>query len=634
MGDGVGPSIYCVQMCPTSTLKPFLRLPPYHSLAEATAVSAKKALLAVDNKPDANPSNAERDFDKLWERKGYTLPIPIREISHVDEDADTVLLRTFHVKPQDWLKYWMDTSPETLGGCHNDPAENYSAFWTMYREVHPEHEIFQHHASRLHQVCPLLVHGDEGRAVKRTNFMVVSIESPLGNSVDDRLGKGCACQAELDKRRSIPAFDPCGESPAIDPEVLRVCQQQQTNFKGHSYMSRWLIFGLGKWVYSKHPQIIEVLFKELSENLSELFHHGVQLSNGSTCYAACLGLKGDMDFHSKSMNLERCYSRAGTKNQYQICHLCMAGDAAHPFECYDEEPSWMQTLYQARPWNEEAAPSLSTIPFSPWPEQMMKGDLFHIVKLGIGRSLVGGVLVVLLRLKFFDHGDCSTSLPNRFTRAHSHFSMWCKATKHYPGLRSFSMPFFGMKNLLSAPTSNTKGSDTVLCLKWLSFVLKCELDVPTVQGHSKLLSQMLQVVEACLGINLTYHHGLWMNRSCARLLYTHCMTLLRGYSLLGEKALALRIRAFIQRPKGHALHHVAVDLKRQLQSGLPLVLSPQIYSCDISEDFLGRISRLSRRVGFRQVHKRVITRYFLKVCALYRQRKAAGCKSFLSPKRC
>lgn len=99
------------------------------------------------------------------------------------------------------------------------------------------------------------------------------------------------------------------------------------------------------------------------------------------------------------------------------------------------------------------------------------------------------------------------------------------------------------------------------------------------------------------------------------------MTLLRGYALLGQKALTLKIRAFIQKPKCHGVHHIAVSLKRQLKLGVPLVLSPQAFACEICEDFLGRISRLSRRVGFRLCHLRVIQRYFLKVSALIRKRK-------------
>lgn len=79
---------------------------------------------------------------------------------------------------------------------------------------------------------------------------------------------------------------------------------------------------------------------------------------------------------------------------------------------------------------------------------------------------------------------------------------------------------------------------------------------------------------------------------------------------------------YILKPKAHSLHHIAISVRHQLESGIPVVLNPHTFSNDMSEDFLGRISRLSRRVGFRKMDLRVPQRYFLEIVSLLRQRRA------------
>ena len=465
-------------------------------------------------------------------------------------------------------------------------------------------------------MVPLLIHGDEGRAVKRTGYLVVSVESPLG-SLDDP-GVRCTCDEDLAKRAGLPSYG--SDLGAIDQCFLEICRSQVTNFKGHSYLSHFLCFGVGGWVYKRHPSVVDALLTEVVASLRRLFFEGVKTKNG-TIFAAIAGVKGDLEFHRKYLRLERSYANVGTKSQIAMCHLCLAGRAGVPAEDYSESPQWLQTLYLERPWSMEKEPALSELPYdSTCPEDILKLDIFHVLRLGVARDIVGGVLVILLRLKFFDHEGSSVNLDDRFTRAHGHFSLWCMANSKCPGLRSFSKHFFNMVTLMSAPWASSKGSDSMLLLEWLRFVLKIQLMSPTVPGHELLLGHMLQVVEAALAIRLIHHHRLWLERSCAKNLYVNIMTLLRGYALLARSSIQLRIRAFIQKPKHHSLHHLAVFLKTELEKGATIILSPQAISCDLNEDYLGRIARLSRRVGFKLCDLRVIHRYMLKVSLLLRKR--------------
>ena len=93
--------------------------------------------------------------------------------------------------------------------------------------------------------------------------------------------------------------------------------------------------------------------------------------------------------------------------------------------------------------------------------------------------------------------------------------------------------------------------------------------------------------------------------------------------MLGRKALQVRVRGFVLKPKTHSLHHVAYSIKVQLQQGHALILNPEVGATEVNEDYIGRVSRLSRRVGVRLCDERVIQRVFLKTRALQRKRQMA-----------
>ncbi|CAK9098549.1 unnamed protein product [Durusdinium trenchii] len=465
----------------------------------------------------------------------------------------------------------------------------------------------------VQHVVPLMFHGDEGRAVKKTNYFLTSVESPIGAVEDPSLR--CTCKHDLRSRLGIPNY---GEDAGnLSPAALHRARQQITNFKGHSYLSRFLLFGIGGWVYKKRQYIIDELLSIIASDMVDLFNKGVRLSSGDVVFGALVATKGDLDFQKRLMNLERCYSRLGTVNPAGICHLCLAGNGSWPFEDFKEEPAWKETLFQVRPWPEDNPPSMSLVPYDHRkPEAVIHPDLFHTVK-----DVVGGVLVTLLRLGFYDHEGSTRNIVDRLERGHSRFALWCATTGHSPGLRSFTKSYFNLKNMMSAPWSNSKGSDTTLLLKWLVFEVKLQSVYPTVAGHQVLLDNMLQVMEATLNLGIVHKHGLWLDRECARRFVVEGMTLLRGYAVLGRKAMLLGFRAFIQKPKAHSLHHICAAVKTSLEQGASVILSPQATSCEVNEDFVGRISRLSRRVGFRLMDLRVCERYFLKISCLLRTRK-------------
>ena len=555
--------------------------------------------------------HAERFIDRLFKSRRLSLPIDAVLMDHEIFHGSEKSIETAHVEPQSWLKFWLEEDPSILAG-EGDVLENFASFWRCYRLQH-EHEVFTTHED-LRYVVPVMIHGDEGRSVKKSPYLICSMESPIGGTPRTKSQGPCSCKDALGEH--LPSFGVLNPD-LLDDDTLKSCRSMHTNYTGHSFLSKMLLFGVAGWIYKNNGHVVTSLLETIVAGFQKLFSEGV-VARGKRWYAAVIAVKGDMDFHLKFCNLERSYSNVGHRTLGYICHCCMASTGAAStcgFEDFSEEPQWLLSMFRTRPWSSE--PAFARLPYDggKCPEKLLVPDPFHVVKLGLARDVVGGIIIILLRRGFFDFPHKSKSLAARLARAQSMFVLFAEVSKARFSFRGFTKQFFHIKNKLSAPWSNSKGSDSMLLLRWLCWFLRLNINHPTVQfeGSDSLLHSMLQCAEAILQMfSLMHSHRLWLERDCARLLYVRIMRALRSYSSLGRKAMQLGIRSFILKPKSHALHHIAIELRRQLLCGAPLVLNPESTATEMNEDYIGRVARLSRRVSARVVDKRVISRVLLK----------------------
>ena len=571
--------------------------------------------------------NAQRFTERLFCKHNLSLHVPIEEIDHEVLMGFERSLRTYHIKPESWIHYLAQEDVSLLAGVSGSLESNNLAFWTAYRLQHASHEAFRRHAN-LEHVLPVFVHGDEGRGKKKTAYLVVSFETPFGSTA--RTTTACTCSQYLRRRPDLPTFGVCNES-LLEPEVLNTCRAMFTNYRGHSFLSRHLLFGLSKSTYKRNPHVVQRLLEETADGFRRLFEEGMQIPGGPRLYAAVVGIKGDFDFHAAYFNLERCYSKVATRHGIgYICHACNAASGTlrpgldcSAFEDFQDEPEWCRSLFKKRPWSN--VPPLATIPYDSQgaQERMLIPDPFHVVKLGIARDVIGGILILLCRKEFFDFEGSTRNLDDRLERAQSSFLLYAAVNHERPCLRGFTRAFFHLKNRLSAPWANAKGSDAMILLRWLKWFIRLNLfGEAVVPGYSALLRLMLHCCDSILDMfRIIHSHKLWLERTCANALYVHMLRLLRAYKLLGQKSISLGVRAFVLKPKTHGLHHVAYSLKQQLDFGCALVLNPECHGCEPNEDYIGRVSRLSRKVGAQIVDLRVIQRVFLKTRALHRKRR-------------
>ena len=572
---------------------------------------------------ESQERNAQRTTDQIFQN--YTLPVELECMEHSVFGGQLDSITTYHVTPETWVKYFVEENLAVLTGSGH-PEQNLRAFWDAFRLANPTHKVFQvHKPDEMHRVLPFYLHGDEGRGQKKSPYYVVSMESPLG--AVPRPKPPCSCATYLAARPHLPTFGP--QSETLRNATVKCCSAMFTNYRGHSYLTRHLLFSLRHSIYRANPQVIDKLWQCMVDSFTRLLFNGVEVPRHGTFYAAVLGVKGDMDFHTKSYELNRSYSHVitrrgnGGRNGGMICFACHAGTGSQfPFDDFHATPAWSASLFRTRPWD-NPWPVIANLPVHDLaPERAIVPDTLHVIKLGLARDLIGGVLLILSRKCFFDYEGSSKNITDRLQRAYSNFSLFCQVNRFHPSVRGFSKKWLHLKNFMSSPWANCKGSDSMILLKWLVWFLRLNVVQPTVTGHETLLDVMIRTCESVLSFFKSLHsHGLFLERPCANLLYIHMMRILRGYKRLGKEALSLSIRAFTLKPKAHSLHHMAHSIMCALQDGHALILSPEAESCEVNEDFIGRISKLSRRVGVRCMDRRVFQRYFLKKHALQKRAK-------------
>ena len=208
-------------------------------------------------------------------------------------------------------------------------------------------------------------------------------------------------------------------------------------------------------------------------------------------------------------------------------------------------------------------------------------------------------------------------------RAWNHFDLWMVSGGHHVGgIRAFSKDKLHHGGGKTYPYVSCKGADTVVLLKWLLFFVRLHLAaIPGDHEHHRLLSWMEQGIQG--GLFFTqgiFGHGLWLSRPCMRHLKTAIIDFGVAYNHLSHYCLARQQALYGQVPKMHALMHVKLDFHRALSSGRRFMLNPCAADCSMNEDYVGSVSRLSRRVAFKHnVEATLLGRYLMRTKSCIRK---------------
>ena len=246
----------------------------------------------------------------------------------------------------------------------------------------------------------------------------------------------------------------------------------------------------------------------------------------------------------------------------------------------------------------------------------------------MARNFLASAILLLCNLGAFDLRGESKSVDNRLTRAWRQLQLFMEAASlHVGGLRSFSKKKMHFASGGAFPWLGCKGSDTIVLLKWLRVLLVqlrsrgCSAGT----GHDFSTCRACTFLEMAVAGGLQFSqgihgHSLWLGQSCIRFLRRSLYDFLRGYAQLAQYCLMRQMPLFGLTPKYHALCHYKHDFEVALQKNRHATINPAAWDCSQSEDFIGRISRQSRRIGFKKEHfeRHLLHHYLLKFSFIVR----------------
>eukprot|EP00435_Cladocopium_sp_Y103_P074682 s2_g50.t1 len=531
--------------------------------------------------------NSERDSGRVLVKKlKLSLDIPKTYLTTQDESFKLPVLRM-----RSWVEYILRNNcwHVLTGLVRPDPPREKAIlkeFWRMHEKMYPNHPIFQMQREGkllLERTAPCVVHGDEGRGRKRSAFMCLNFHSLLG--------RGLRPEKEFAKK--------------TQKKVQKPYLKQKLNFIGHSLTHRFLLASMPKKYYTgDNEHVWEALVQDLASEIQHMYTCGVTSPQGEKHWIMTLNVVGDWPFLQRSGLLTRTFNnvqkRVNNRADYApVCHLCCAGKANIPYEeIHTRNPKWLATMHQVSPFR--SPPALLSIPHCNGEAAAIWAfDLFHSWHLGGARNFLGSVLALL------SGREQAGSIDERFELLTKRYLEWCKSTSTVSQVSKLTKECIQWPKTTVYPSGGWhKGALSTNLMHFFKFLVETE-------DFSDML-MLVKCGEAAKAINNflrgLYTSDLWLQPNDAVKFGQLGMQFLRRYSALASEAHQNNQALFILQPKLHVLHHCFLSLIHFGQQNIA-VLSPLAFSVQPDEDFVGRPSRLSRRVSARTVIDRVLTRY-------------------------
>ena len=553
-------------------------------------------------------NTAERDLLRLLRDLGMQVPMTIDNFVSRGQ-------RFAYIKLSTWFRYLLNVrnGGQLIGGF--GPADHHGhlclrAFWDAFAKENPGHAVLELHSEHLHRVIPYALHLDEGRGLRKSAVLAVHAQSVFGAST-------APCFMQKLGRR--------GADGLSDQEKIQMMQaSQQHNGKGSTYLSRMLLTLLPKEQYTKrNAHVYTTLLQTVCDEATSLLEDGVLVGGaGLKYFFAMVACKGDAPALAKAGGFCRSFLNLGNP----MCHECLAGSPGVPFEDCRPSPTYERTIYRTRPWM--APTPLGMIPGNPQaPESLFTRDPFHVYKQSIGGAFVASSIVLLGELGYFNSGDQNnfdTIMERMFQDfvfyikrelrcGNNHVKHFTRTNLHFPRAQSF-------------PYMRIKGSDIMLLTRWLRHLVlhgansaegrtRSMIDNPLENWQKPILEAISRAAAGAIRFfHILHTNGLWLDRGLGRHQGESALQFAAQYSFLASQCHGRGLHRFSLVPSLHYMHHFWIDAKRKLANESALLLSsPALANCEGDEDFIGKVSRISRHVHPSVTNRRTLDRYLVKL---------------------
>ncbi|CAK9032446.1 Uncharacterized protein SCF082_LOCUS20072 [Durusdinium trenchii] len=542
-------------------------------IGEETALRSK-GLLELSK---CSVQNSERDTEVVFRQFELQIPIPLSPLPKEPGIRFTGNFRALRLR--DWCKWLVDLNLwHVVCGLREANARRECAilteFWQRFRTLQPCHQIWECFAKNNvdpGHCCPMIVHGDEGRGRKKAPFLVIAYSSMIG----------------------------FGTLAANAARTHRSYTQMRLNYSESSHVHRFLTAVLPKM--HKDEVALQTIFRFIVEDSRCLLEEGVQSIHGGQFHMAVLAVTGDWAFLAKAGALSRSFSnvekrpRALHSQPKGVCHLCHAGKRDIPFEDFRQTAAWKQTMFcDDQPWN--TPPVLLGLPHQPSrPAALFTFDLWHSLHLGLGKTFVASVFALI------SDRMTSTSIDARFEELSDSFMQFCDEFRFVPYVTTITKETVGWPARNTYPNGYwSKGHVTTRFLKFISHWLGTH-DV----SDCEMLTLAKEAVD-CLDRSLEqlYRSDVWLEQNISRSIGHHGLRFVEIYGQLARIAYGRSMALWALMPKAHVCHHIWDECN---SAGRRLI-NPLVFAVQISEDYIGKKSRLARKVHASQAIERVLQR--------------------------
>ena len=497
--------------------------------------------------------------------KKFRLALPVQK-THLGSDTQIPMLKIQH-----WFEFFAKNSClHILHGLKKPHPQREQAickaFWANWQKLHPDHGVFKEAAEGtlcLDRAIPILLHGDEGRGRKHGAHFVMSFHSIFG--------KGFANQKKS----------------------CKVWAKMQNNFAGHTYSNRFMLVSLRKRDYTDmNSDTWPSLMTAVAEDGGFMWKTGVANTQGVRYWGIVVAMTGDWPFLHKSGSFTRSFNTIQKRLRINrapagICHLCRSGQPDVPFEQLEtRRPSWIPTQFTQDPFAEP----------SPFTEHLLHEegkeaafwtyDWFHTMHLGVIRNFVGSAIAMLTELEPYGNKD------ERFSAFTRKYRSWCHTHSRRAYCTKITKESIGWEVNSKFPSAQWhKGGLSTVMMEYIESVFRSQTF-----PDDELLTM---TAEACFAVQdlsrILYRSPMWLNPELCKLCSELGFKFLRRYGQLATCSKRMGRCLFVLQPKVHLLQHFMVDLHAAHQKNV-MGLNCLATSCQPSEDFIGRPSRLARRV--------------------------------------
>ena len=382
------------------------------------------------------------------------------------------------------------------------------------------------------------------------------------------------------------------------------------NLRGHSFTTRFLYGVLQKSLYKNNASAFTTFLDHMMQNLYKLYCEGLNIG-GRQMHFVALGIKGDWPFLSKAGHLYRTFLNVRkapetdkSKDLNGCCHLCLAGTKHYKFEELGSSPAWLQTTGAANPYPWHVLPPF--LEYYPHVRldagSFFRLDVLHIYHLGVGRDFSSSSLVMLLQLYE------ASSIQEGLDQMNLDLKRFLGESNRQLHFKILTRELLGFANEHSFPSGHgSKAMDTPVMMEFVFWLLQ---QYPNRLNGNRSYRLIFGASHA-MGLFMRTLLGadLWLSRQQAQIVSDAGLHFLQCYKKLSNLCHEQRLLRYNLTPKLHCFHHLCISLQQGLEQGLsqlPIVL------CDCTfqdEDFVGRISRISRRVSPRLQSLRTYQRY-------------------------